>query len=714
MIVARALRPQSSVFKRRLMAILGFGVAVNCLLFAVYRLCFLGRCTDTALSMETGRMLLHGLRLDVALLGFELCLLGLFTLLWRRLRLRTLFWCFCGLTALHAFLCLTNFFAFAERGQNAGDLVLPYMTSPYQVYLAVMPFVQQHWLLLVGAAAGGAVGWGLCLWMGRRLEVGVAPVDLWGNWRTLGVALGLTLLPLMGTWDPIIKQKRATHNHGITAVFANSKYYTQFADFRVNEAVINPLLEFVGVQIPSALHARIPYQLTEAEALERWQQAGNPSPNPLYPLLKVVHGREKSSIENVVIIQVEGLSGSLMEQERNGRPVLPYLRRLAQTGLYFPNTFQNANFTSGGVFSTATGVPKAPWEDVTHRFASQERHGYYGSLAHILGDSNYTHSFCEGFRQSGDDFLAFMAYQGFRGSDYQDFRARLRAKNQLADADSLLGIHDGYLMQESGEILLQCGTRFTAHLMTCTTHSPWVVPPSFAPVFDEPALNAFAYLDASIERFITRLTQVPAIRDTTVFVVLGDHTSVTFGNNLLERLRIPLIFFAPGLPRLENAGAIWASQVDVLPTVLGLMQGDHLSSGLGRNLLDRSAPFAGILSGSRDKGFFLTKDWVLEYHPTDGETRLLAVKEGDGRAEAEVAENPTEAKRLLTEYLARVELVRRLSFEKRIFPASETLEARLLGQASEADLPTKTPASVATPELPGWPAQPVNRAANRQ
>lgn len=712
--MVRAIHHQSPMFKRRLMAILGLGVAVNCLLFAVYRLCFLGRCADTALSIETGRVLLHGLRLDVALLGFELSSIGLLTLLWRRVRLRVLFWWLCGLTALHAFLCLTNLFAFAERGQNAGDLVLPYITSPYQVYLAVIPFVQQHWLLLAGVAIGGAVGSGLCLWMGRRLEAGVASLDLWGNWKTPMIALGLTLLPLMATWDPIIKQKRATHHHGITAVFANSKYYTQFADFRVNEAVINPLLEFVGVQVPSALQARIPYRLTEAEALELWQQAGNPSVDPLYPLLKVVHGREESGIENVVIIQVEGLSGSLMEQERNGRPVLPYLRKLAQTGLYFPNTFQNANFTSGGVFSTATGVPKAPWEDVTHRFASQERHGYYGSLAHVLGASNYTHSFNEGFRQSGDDFLAFMAYQGFRGFDYRDFQTRLKDKNQLADADSLLGIHDGYLMQECGEMLLHCGTPFTAHLMTCTTHSPWVVPPSFAPVFEEPALNAFAYLDASIERFITRLTQVPAIRDRTVFVVLGDHTSVTFGNNLLERLRIPLIFFAPGLPRLENPGAIWASQVDVLPTVLGLMRGDHLYSGMGRNLLDRAAPFTGIMSGTRDKGFFLTKDWVLEYRPTDGETRVLVVKQGEGRAEAEVAENPMEAKRLLTEYLARVELVRRLSCEKRVFPVSETQVARLLGQASEADSPAPKPALATTHELPGWPAHPLNRAANRQ
>ncbi len=658
------------MLKRRLILTAGLGVAANCLLFAVYRLLFLLWCADTILLVDAGRGVGCGLRLDLALLGFELCIVGLFALLFRRLRLRGLFWWLWVLTALHAFTCLANFFSFTERGQNAGDLILPYITSPHQVYLAVLPFVQQHWLLMTGVVVGLAFYFLIGLGLGRRLEAGVVPLDLWGSAGTFAVALLLVLLPLMLTWEPIIKRKKTAQSKGITPIFANSKYYTHFADFRANEAVINPLFEFVGVQVPVALNQKVRYQLTEAEALDGWRQVAGPPLDVRYPLLKVIHGREKSSIENVVIIQVEGLTGSLMEQERHGRPVLPYLRKLAQTGVYFPNTFQNANFTSGGVFSTATSLPKAPWEDVTHRFATQERHGYYGSLAHILGPTNYTHSFCEGFRQSGDDFLAFMSYQGCQCFDYQAFKTRLKAKNQLADADSLLGVHDGYLMQECAELVSQCGTRFTTHLMTCTTHSPWLVPPSFAPVFKEPALNAFAYLDASIESFIARLTQVPSLQEKTVFVILGDHTSITFGNNLLERLRIPLIFFAPGLPRQGHVPELLASQVDVLPTVLGMMQGDHPYSGMGRNLLDPAAPFTGILSGTRDKGFYLTENWVLEYHPSDGETLLFAANQGEAATEDVNGKSPEAAKRLLKEYLTRVELVRRLSFEKRVFPIS--------------------------------------------
>ncbi len=137
---------------------------------------------------------------------------------------------------------------------------------------------------------------------------------------------------------------------------------------------------------------------------------------------------------------------------------------------------------------------------------------------------------------------------------------------------------------------------------------------------------------------------------------------------MLERLRIPLIFSAPGLPPLENAGALWASQVDVLPTVLGLMAGDHPYSGMGRNLLDRGEPFTGVVSGTRDTGYYLTENWILQYHPFDWDTRLFTVTNAAATTLDMAGEKPEELKRLRQEYFARVELARRLSLAKQVFP----------------------------------------------
>jgi phosphoglycerol transferase MdoB-like AlkP superfamily enzyme len=204
--------------------------------------------------------------------------------------------------------------------------------------------------------------------------------------------------------------------------------------------------------------------------------------------------------------------------------------------------------------------------------------------------------------------------------------------------------------------------------MTCTTHSPWAVPPSFKPLFEEPELNTFAYLDSAIAAFVKRIEDTPTLRDKTLLVVLGDHTSVTFGNNLLERLRIPLIFYAPGLPRVKNSATLCASQVDVLPTVLGLMKGEHRYAGMGRNLLSAKTRCAGVVSGTRDTGFYVTENWVLQYRPFGGASQLFAVANGMVVPQDRAAEQTELVQQLTKACFARIELARRLSLNRRVYP----------------------------------------------
>jgi len=260
-----------------------------------------------------------------------------------------------------------------------------------------------------------------------------------------------------------------------------------------------------------------------------------------------------------------------------------------------------------------------------------------------------------------------MSYQGCQVLNYDAFKDRLTAKHQLAEADSPLGIHDGYMMQETADLLEQCPTRFTAHLMTCSTHSPWTVPPAFAGPFDEPDLNTFAYLDASVEAFAQRIEQSPKLRGKTLLVVLGDHTSVTFGDNLMERLRIPLFFFAPGLPRLEGDSTQWAQQIDVVPSVLDLMRGNRSYAGMGRNLFNPERKFDGVASGTRDTGYFITRDWLLRYHPFGGKSELFAITNGEAVTMDLVATHPDVAAELEFECYARMELAKRLAVAKHIY-----------------------------------------------
>jgi phosphoglycerol transferase MdoB-like AlkP superfamily enzyme len=646
-------------------------LAVNVTLFSVYRLLFLHYFAAGIGFSEAARLCLSGLRLDLALLGYEFALTGVLLLALRRIRPHRLWLWLWALTGVHLFACVANFATFAERGQNAGELLLPYITSPWQVFLAVGPFVRAHWALMI------IFGMALALygWIGHRMSRRFSPdaIDLWQNKQTFGVVLLISILPLLFLLQPITRKPvwHGVKRSGWAVRVIQSKYFTTYSEHSRNEAVINPLFEFVRVQVPAQLKHKDDYRLSGGEASQIWRDLTGRAPiDPRFPLLTTIDGAPQSGVENIIVIQVEGLSRSLLDQERNGSAVMPFLRQMAREGLYFSNTFQNANFTSGGVFSALTGVPKRTFDETSRRFTSFEMAANYGSMAHVLGTSNYTHFFCEGFRQSWDDFMAFTSRQGCEARGYGDFKKVLERKNRLAGADSLLGICDGEFLQECAEIFLRCPTRFTAHCMTCTTHSPWAVPVGVQQRFDEPALNAFAYFDASLRAFCERMQSAPAVWEKTILIVIGDHTSVTFSDSALERLRIPLIIYGPKVrPSVERSGVL-ASQVDVVPTALGLIEGGHRYAGIGRNLLNAASRETGIVSGTTDKGLFLKDGFLLRYTPSSGDIQVSAVTNDTVSVEDVTAQQPELARRLKREYFSQIELAKRLAAERRIFPAT--------------------------------------------
>ncbi len=316
-------------------------------------------------------------------------------------------------------------------------------------------------------------------------------------------------------------------------------------------------------------------------------------------------------------------------------------------------------------------LPKASYEQTYQRFTTYELSGYYGSLPHVLHASNYMHFSFEGFRQSSDDFIGFMSGQGYKTVNYSELTKILQEKNQLDAASTKLGLFDGYFFQESAEIMLQCLTSFTAHLMTCSTHSPWEVPATFSKPFQKKELNAFAYLDSSIQAFIERMEKNLTVWEKTLVVIIADHTSITFGDSFLERFRIPLIFYSPHSIPAQKHDSPAASQVDVLPTVLALLPGDHEYAGLGKNLLDSNSTQNGLVTGTTEKGYYLKNNLVLEFTPRSGEVRVLSLTNGSISVDEAREKNPELQARLLKEYFSEIELSKRLSLAKRVFPDPE-------------------------------------------
>ena len=662
-------------------------VVANLALFAAYRVAFLTNFAAVNSFAEALRILLYGFRLDLALLGIELFLVALPAIIvgrWYPRRRRIALW---TITWIHGLVCLSNILFYAERNQHFWELLIANLTRPDQIYLAIEPFIDEHRALAVTVLIGSLLFLALAVWASRRTTQTARTFDGPQRRRALKWALALLLLTNL---DPLAIKKN-DWPLGWVVIPTASQYYMRFDNYLLNQAVINPTHDLVRYYLPANLAGLMRFdnqglragELDPKEALQRTLKILGITPNDFdYPLFREVSSQNELGIRNVIVLEVEGLSDSLIHHVTENRPVMPFLKRISQESLYFHNIFQSADATDGSVFATATSLPKTFSEIKTEFFVAYEVNGHFGSLPAILGSEDYSHYFLQAFRHRADDFSSFMGNQGFKTYDFSDFETRLRNSHTTEPTSNALGVFDGPFLSESAEILSSSPGPFTAQLMTSTSHSPWSVPEGFPTPFSERKLNTFHYVDTSLEAFFTRLRRSLPDFDKTLIVIVGDHTSVTFGSGYFERIHVPLIFYSPVLEQHRNR---WGEQldtpgshVDIIPTVLDLLGGQHNYAGMGMSLLRDEARSRGILSGKRYSGLYIRDDFVFDYEPyspPSERTKLYRVKEGEIVRRDISAEYPEVLQRMREEYLAQYETSRRLTREKRIFPVQVRTQA---------------------------------------
>ncbi|HMH76006.1 MAG TPA: sulfatase-like hydrolase/transferase, partial [Candidatus Udaeobacter sp.] len=339
---------------------------------------------------------------------------------------------------------------------------------------------------------------------------------------------------------------------------------------------------------------------------------------------------------------------------------------LAAEGLYFPRVFQSFPSTDGAVFATLTSLH---W---THalggsgvRLSQSVMGTYFASLPRLLTAPGAQHFAFSGFRHRTAEITSFLRNLGFRAAGFDALEAPLGPA-----AAGPLGINDGPLLLEAARVVIASPGPFSVYVMTGTSHSPWQVPPEAPMPLGNTPLGTFRYADDSIRAFVERLRARPDFEQT-LLVVIGDHTGPTFGSQPLERLRLPLILAGPPIAR---ARARWpalpdrtASEVDVLPTIASLLEGDRAFAGMGRSLFEAPVT-AGIISGDTKETFYFKDGFALRYRLNVGEAELLAV-DGDAMPPVDVArDHPEVASRLTREFLALYETTDRLMRENRLFP----------------------------------------------
>lgn len=279
---------------------------------------------------------------------------------------------------------------------------------------------------------------------------------------------------------------------------------------------------------------------------------------------------------DVFIIVMESFSRLVMKTGAT-----PNLCRLADEGVMFENFYANSFRTDRGLVAVLSGFPAQPSMSIMKYTGKASR---LPSIARSMIHGGYK---AATYYYGGDiDFCSQRAYlvsQGYtRLISDKDFPLKYRM--------SKWGVPDGPLFDYVERDINSSRSAGPALrvIQTSSSHEPFDVP---VRLHRNKRLNAFAYTDMQIGRFIDGLKRSGRWRKSVVILV-ADHLGAypeRIDNLTLSRFQIPLIITGgavEGHQRLE----VYGSQQDIAATLLAQLGIRHEDFIFSKDMLDPSIP----------------------------------------------------------------------------------------------------------------------------
>lgn len=283
---------------------------------------------------------------------------------------------------------------------------------------------------------------------------------------------------------------------------------------------------------------------------------------------------------NVVIIIVESLSKEYIHYF-NGSAKTPFLDSLFSKSMVFPNAFANAKESIQGIPAIVASIPSLQDEPFIFSLYATNR---ISSIANILHKEGYQTSFFHGGTNGTMGFNAFSKLAGF-----DDYYGRTEYNNEK-DFDGNWGIWDEPFLQFMANKLSGFQQPFVSTVFTLNTHHPFQVPEAYKDTFKtegHPMLTCIRYLDFALFRFFEQAKNTSWYPNT-LFVITADHTGPKLNEDKkspLDDYRIPIVFFKPD-GSLKGINNLIANQIDILPSILHLLNYPYNYFSLGKDLFD--------------------------------------------------------------------------------------------------------------------------------
>lgn len=282
---------------------------------------------------------------------------------------------------------------------------------------------------------------------------------------------------------------------------------------------------------------------------------------------------------NVVMISVESYSAEFMAAFGNTQNLTPATDRLAREGLLFTHVYATGTRTVRGLEALSLSVPPTPG----HSIVKRPNNDSLFTIGEVFKSLGYEPLYLYGGYGYFDNMNTFFAGNGYTVID----RTALAASE--IHFENIWGVADEDLFSLTLRELDKrhaAGKPFFAHVMTTSNHRPFTYPDGRIDIPSKSGREGgVKYTDYAIGDFIERARAKPWFADT-LFVIVADHTHKGRGKQELpiENYHIPLIFYAPAHVAPGRVDTI-ASQIDVPPTILALLNVSYVSKFFGQDIL---------------------------------------------------------------------------------------------------------------------------------
>ena len=310
---------------------------------------------------------------------------------------------------------------------------------------------------------------------------------------------------------------------------------------------------------------------------------------------------------NVIVVLLESWAARNTGVLGSPHDLTPNFDSWADSGILFTHFFANGIRTSFGLPAVLCSYPSLPGRSIMGRYDAP--HPFIALSEHLE-----MRGFHDVFVYGGD--LSFDNIEGFfRSKRYHRFVGE--GSFDSDQAFSKWGIPDHVLLERAAALIDSLPRPFQMTVLTLSNHEPYDLPDSSVQEFFDDAdssrvFNAQVYADHCLGLFLRKLEE-KRIFDSTIVVITADHARYDVSRLVLdpETFRIPLLILGPkGMIPSGRVIDAAGSQVDILPTILGVLGGSYQHRSWGRDLLLLDEDDAGFaMVNAADRIGCVTRDY---------------------------------------------------------------------------------------------------------